>query len=103
MDINVKNICISVHLCICLFEMFVHVSVLILLRFLILVSGILRSITFIHKLCIEMPTFLPFDSFTPHQLYTNVTDLVSCCITLARFPVDGPLRTITCRSVKCDL
>jgi len=33
LDFNVKNICMSVHLCIYLFEMFVQVSVLILLMF----------------------------------------------------------------------
>jgi len=31
-----------------------------------------------------------------------VTNLVSCCITLVRFPDDGPLWTITCRNMKCD-
>jgi hypothetical protein len=37
------------------------------------------------------------------QLYTKVADLVVCCITFILFPDEGPLRTETCRSVKCDI
>jgi len=40
-----------------------------------------------------MPTFYPFDSFTPCQLCTKVTNLVLCCITLS-----FSLIMIPCRS-----
>jgi len=40
-----------------------------------------RSITFAQQLYKEMPIFYPFNSCTLCQLYTNVIDLVVCCIT----------------------
>jgi hypothetical protein len=60
------------------FEIFVHVYIVSILMFLILSSSISRCITFIQLLYIEMSTFLLFDSFTPHQLCTEV----SCSVLL---------------------
>ena len=44
-----------------------------------------------------------FDSFTPRQLYQEVTDLVVCCVTLVWIPEDIPLRTETSKNVKCGI
>jgi hypothetical protein len=37
------------------------------------------------------------------QVYKQVTNFVLCSTNLVRFPEDGPMRTETCRDIKCDI
>jgi len=41
--------------------------------------------------------------FIPSHLYTKVTHLVLCCLTLVWFPDEGPLRIETCRNIHCNI
>jgi len=43
-----------------------------------------------------MTTSYPFNSFTPRQLYTELTNMVLCCIILVWFLNDSPLQAETC-------
>jgi hypothetical protein len=62
-----------------------------------------RSCTFIQLFYNEMPTFQPFDSFTPCLQCTKEANLVLCGNALVWFPDDSPLQTETCTNIMCDI